>query len=107
LGPLDGGPGPVEATVAVAQRAARGVRYVRQPQPFHPRCLAARIGRRRRRAGCVLGLWLVASLAATGLAWWTGTTPLVGWVIAAPGCYAAWLEATETRAVTHTERNSP
>jgi hypothetical protein len=107
LGPLDGGAGPVEATVMVAQLAAQGVRYVRQQHPFHARCLARRTSRHRRRSRVVLAVWLAAAVALAAAAWWTGTTPLVGLALAVPGGYAAWLEATEIRATAPPHHGGP
>jgi hypothetical protein len=90
----------------VAHAAAGGVSYVRHRQLFHDRCLAERVRRHRGRSRIVLALWLAISLGVAAQAWWTGTTPLVGAAIAVPGCYAAWLEATETRAAAAPRRIS-
>ncbi len=104
LGSDDGGEEPASAIVSELRAAVRGVRVQERRQLFHPRCLETRRHWHRRRAGIELAATVVLSLALAALAWSLQLTPALALPLALLGAYASFLEATEIRSPSLSQR---
>ena len=104
LGTDDGGEDPASAIVRELHTTGRGVRVQETQRLFHPRCLVARRIWHRRRAKMELAATAALSLAFAALAWSLQLTPALALPLALLGVYASYLEATEIRSPSLSQR---
>ena len=104
LGTDDGGEDPASAIVRELRTSGRGVRVQEIQRLFHPRCLVARRIWHRRRAKMELAATAALSLAFAALTWSLQLTPALALPLALLGVYASYLEATEIRSPSLSQR---
>jgi hypothetical protein len=102
LGHEDGGPGARAALITSAQQTSSRVQFAHRPGYFHAGCLESRVAFHRRRARWLLTIVSGAACLIAAAMWWFGGPPVVALLPVALGSYAAYLEATDVRALTPT-----